>query len=78
MDIRHPKRGEYSLHWQKGGIIIRIDTAPHHPNISTFPHHMHYLSEKNIIEDKVTILTRSPVDNVDRFIDFLIKNKFIA
>ena len=34
---------EYSLHWQRrdGALIQRWDTAPHHPELATFPPHTH-------------------------------------
>ena len=37
---------KYSFHWQGdgGGLIRRWDNAPHHPEISTHPHHKHTLS----------------------------------
>ncbi len=33
----------YSFHWQdkNNNLIIRWDNAPHHNNVSTFPHHKH-------------------------------------
>ena len=33
----------YSFHWQRetGELIVRWDNAPHHREITTFPHHMH-------------------------------------
>ena len=33
----------YSFHWQNNNseLIVRWDNAPHHKNISTFPHHKH-------------------------------------
>jgi hypothetical protein len=36
-------RIDYSYHWQdKEKILIsRWDNAPHHPEIGTFPHHVH-------------------------------------
>ncbi|NJN84829.1 MAG: hypothetical protein HC802_22765 [Caldilineaceae bacterium] len=35
--------GKYSFHWQdpEGLLIARWDNAPHHPELSTFPHHIH-------------------------------------
>ncbi len=43
---------KYRHHWQKtdGQLIRRWDNAPHHPKISTFPHHLHDGSETNVIE----------------------------
>lgn len=34
---------KYSFHWQRsdGCLICRWDNAPHHPELSTFPHHIH-------------------------------------
>lgn len=33
----------YSFHWQQSDskLIMRWDNAPHHTQISTFPHHVH-------------------------------------
>lgn len=34
---------KYSFHWQKdnGQLIKRWDNAAHHPEIETYPHHLH-------------------------------------
>ena len=36
--------GKYSFHWQNsdGGLIRRWDNAPHHPEIPSFPNHVHH------------------------------------
>jgi TFIIF-interacting CTD phosphatase-like protein len=41
----------YRHHWQSydGQVIKRWDNAPHHPEIDTFPHHLHDGSESNVI-----------------------------
>ena len=41
---------KYSFHWQnaEGKLIRRWDNAPHHPEISSFPHHLHDAEESNI------------------------------
>ena len=43
---------KYRHHWQgaDGHVIKRWDNAPHHPEIDTFPHHLHDGSEINVIE----------------------------
>ncbi len=64
MGIYYPSKNEYSLHWWKGGIIVRIDTAPHHKHIRTFPRHIHYLREDNVIEDHITSELNSPEENM--------------
>jgi len=37
MDIRYPVDSKYSFHWQLEDEIIRIDTAPHHNQVATYP-----------------------------------------
>ena len=34
---------DYSYHWQdrEKNMIARWDNSPHHPEVATFPHHMH-------------------------------------
>ena len=41
----------YRHHWQShdGQVIKRWDNVPHHPEIDTFPHHLHNGSESNVI-----------------------------
>jgi len=43
--------GKYSFHWQQGNgtLLKRWDNAPHHPEISTFPHHIHDGREENVM-----------------------------
>ncbi len=42
---------KYSFHWQNvtGELRMRWDNAPHHPEISTHPNHVHNGSETNVI-----------------------------
>lgn len=53
IDVRYPIENKFSFHWQRGNMIYRIDTAPHHKDIKSFPSHIHFGSEDNIIEDSV-------------------------
>jgi hypothetical protein len=41
------ERTKYSYHWQNNNnkLIHRWDNAPHHPELSSFPHHQHNPSE---------------------------------
>ncbi|MFQ6073523.1 MAG: DUF6516 family protein, partial [Methanosarcinales archaeon] len=41
MDIRYPMNSKYSFHWQSASDRFRVDTAPHHKNVSTYPRHIH-------------------------------------
>ena len=38
-----PKATKYSFHWQNaaGQLRKRWDNAAHHPEVSTYPHHLH-------------------------------------
>jgi len=42
---------KYSFHWQDAGgrLRRRWDNAPHHPEVSTHPHHVHDGSETNVV-----------------------------
>lgn len=36
-------KNQYSYHWQdaQNQLILRWDNAPHHPHLTSFPHHRH-------------------------------------
>jgi hypothetical protein len=59
---------KYSFHWQQsdGQLLTRWDSAAHHPDIETFPHHVHKGNERNVqphpsitAEELLTIITSS-------------------
>ncbi|NJD52481.1 MAG: hypothetical protein FIB07_06380 [Candidatus Methanoperedens sp.] len=64
MDIRYPVDSKYSFHWQREDEMIRIDTAPHHRKLSTFPRHMHIGKEENVVEDSITEIDNTIEENV--------------
>ena len=52
MDIWLSETGKYSFHWEqraKRGLIHRHDNAPDHPEINTFPKHLHDGDEHNVV-----------------------------
>ncbi|MDH5187142.1 MAG: DUF6516 family protein [candidate division WOR-3 bacterium] len=51
------------------GDIIRVNTAPDHPEIKTFPRHIH--KDENVLEDTITDLSLSPEENLRRFLNFV-------
>lgn len=71
MDIRYPVDSKYSFHWQLEFEIIRIDTAPHHRQLSTFPRHMHIGKEDDVIEDSVTEIDNTIEENVKCVLGFV-------
>jgi len=42
---------KYRHHWQNqaGVLIKRWDNAPHHPQVASFPDHLHDGSEDNVV-----------------------------
>ena len=52
-DIRYPVDSKYSFHWQRKDEMIRIDTAPHHNQLSTYPRH--FIWEKKIILSRIQL-----------------------
>lgn len=71
IDIYYPVIGKYSFHWQKKEGFVRLNTAPNHKEIPTFPRHLHKGNE--IIEDIITDLNALPEDNLRRFLKFVVK-----
>ena len=43
---------KYRHHWQdrNGRLIKRWDNAPHHPEVDTFPHHLHDGAEDRVVD----------------------------
>jgi len=66
VDIRYPLPHEYSLHWQKGSEVFRVNTAPDHHEIATYPRHIH--QGRRFKEDDITDPALSPEENVRRFL----------
>ncbi len=52
------EREDYRYHYQtaEGELIRRWDNAPHHPDVETFPHHVHVGDE---------VIATDPVDHKD-------------
>ncbi|MCX9010072.1 MAG: DUF6516 family protein [Candidatus Methanoperedens sp.] len=71
MDIRYPVDSKYSFHWQLKESIIRIDTAPHHRQLSTYPRHMHAGDEDNVVEDTITEINNTVEENVKCVLRFV-------
>ncbi len=74
MEIRYPVDSKYSFHWQREDEIIRIDTAPHHRQLSTYPRHMHIGKDNDVVEDTVTEIDNTIEENVACVLGF-VRNK---
>jgi hypothetical protein len=71
MDIRYPVDSKYSFHWQRRDEMIRIDTAPHHSQLSTYPRNIHMGKENNIVEDTITNIDNNIEENVKCVLGFV-------
>lgn len=69
MEIRYPREDKYSFHWQKGRTSVRINTAPHHPEIHSSPRHLH--ENEKVIAEEVTDLKLPAEENFRRFLNFV-------
>jgi len=76
MELRYLNRNEYSLQWLWGDAELRIDTAPLHRNLATFPNHLHDADE-NLRPDTVTQSGREPWDNVRLLIERLLQDPLL-
>ena len=78
MDIHYPVDHDYSFHWQRKRELYRINTAPNHPEIETFPRHIHAGEEENITSDTITSPNNPPEENLRQVLKWVkekLKNK---
>ena len=73
LDMRVAADG-YAFHWERraiDGLLYRWDNAPHHREISTFPHHLHSGSESHVVESQLP--TDSPESALRHIFGFIAK-----
>ncbi len=63
LDLRIASAEEYSLRWHHDGQTLAIDTAPLHPELATFPNHLHG-ADGSAHPDPLTRPGAPPWDNV--------------
>ena len=73
LQARFASSEEYSIQWRFGDTEHRIDTAPLHPELATFPHHLHD-SQGKTRPDPLTIPGRSPWDNIQAVLNVILEN----
>ncbi len=77
VELRYLNPQEYSIGWIWGEAEFRIDTAPLHPQLNTYPNHLHDDSG-NILSDPLTSLANEPWDNVQILLDAIIRNPLMT
>ncbi len=71
IELRFASAEEYAISWRWGDAELRIDTAPLHPQLSTFPNHLH-TDTGQLLSDPFTHPGRDPWANVSTVITALI------
>lgn len=77
LEIRMASADEYSFQWKLGEEEFRIDTAPLHPDLPTFPNHLHH-SSGQLRPDPLTTPGNPPWQNVERVLDSILENPLLA
>ncbi|MCC6533008.1 MAG: hypothetical protein IT531_10705 [Burkholderiales bacterium] len=68
LELRFTPAGEYSIGWSHGDTSMRIDTAPVHPELATYPNHLHG-RDGTARADPLTDPQRSPWENLRAVIE---------
>ncbi len=76
-ELRFFSADEYSIGWRWGDAELRIDTAPVHPGLATFPNHLHD-AEGAIRPDPLTRPGAEPWDNVRAVLGALLKDPLLT
>ncbi|MGE5386919.1 MAG: hypothetical protein ACM3SV_13640 [Betaproteobacteria bacterium] len=76
VELRFSGQREYAINWRAGDAQLRIDTAPLHPELASFPNHLHD-ANGSIRFDPVTQIERAPWDNACALIEMLLKNPLL-
>lgn len=63
LECRFANEEEYSVVWLWQDSLFRIDTAPVHPDLGTFPNHLH-LPDGTTVADPLTQPGRRPWENL--------------
>lgn len=68
VQARFASAEEYSIRWRFGEAEFRIDTAPLHKELSTFPNHLHG-PDGAARADTLTVPGREPWENLRAVLD---------
>lgn len=71
-EVRYANPEEYAIGWCWGEAEFRIDTAPLHPELATFPNHLHDC-DGNLVADPLTTPGANPWHNVQKLLDALLE-----
>lgn len=73
VELRFAGADEYSICWQWQDTEWRIDTAPLHAQLASFPTHLH-TADGGVRPDPLTVPGRPPWENLRAVLDALLEN----
>lgn len=73
LQARFASDGEYSIQWRQGDTEQRIDTAPLHPSLASYPNHRH-TADGAACADTLTRIDRTPWQNLAAVLQSLVKD----
>ena len=73
LQARFASPEEYSIQWRFGDTEHRIDTAPLHPELASFPHHRHG-ADGGLYPDDLTRPGQPPLENLVAVIAAILPN----
>ena len=73
VELRFASADEYSIYWQWQDTEWRIDTAPLHTHLSSFPNHVH-AADGGVRPDLLTAPGRPPWENLRVVLDAILEN----
>ena len=76
IELRIASANEYSIGWRWGEVELRIDTAPLHRQLATFPNHLHD-GEGQVRSDPLTRPGNDPWGNVRGVIAALLEDPLL-
>ena len=75
-ELRFASADEYVIAWRWGDAELRIDTAPLHAGLATYPNHLHD-AVGEVRSDTITRPQREPWDNARAVIDALLADPLL-
>ncbi|MGG1943758.1 hypothetical protein AB1286_02995 [Trinickia sp. NRRL B-1857] len=75
--IRVAERNEYAFEWRWGEAEMRIDTAPVHRGLATYPNHLH-MPDGTVVADPVSEIDAEPWRNVRMLIERLLAQPLLG
>jgi len=76
LQARFASATEYSIHWRQDNAELRIDTAPLHSGLTSFPNHLH-AADGSIQADPLTRPGQDPWENLQTVLRAILKDPLL-